>query len=183
VRDEVDEDRDDDYDDRDYEEEFNERCVRRIRKPQSLIPTFDLQTWTCLSELVDFQPKVVLRDCYVFNETALHLPLKNEEIKRLNFKENKYLISDEELLKVIKFPTSSSSEDSSADEELMSSRASKRRRRIISSSSSGCGSNSRSSSSDGDNSVIMIISSDEEDVVGYKGSVENGTTKTRCPSK
>ncbi len=30
-----------------------------------------------------FQPKVVLRDCYVFNETSLDIPPKHEEVERI----------------------------------------------------------------------------------------------------
>ena len=44
--------------------------------PDSKITTFDRPTWKCLRKLPDFQPEVILRDCYDFQESVYELPKK-----------------------------------------------------------------------------------------------------------
>ena len=74
---------------------------------------FELLSRLLLEELSDFQPQVELRDVYKFNETAMSLPDKEGELKRIRSRK----AFDSNVMERIKVESSSHEEEEDDDED------------------------------------------------------------------
>lgn len=71
------------------EVEVKTRVIIQPKKKKSKVETVDSETAQCMSMLPEFNPKVVLRDFYLFNETSYQLPEKAETQERVEEPESK----------------------------------------------------------------------------------------------